>query len=45
MIQDNIIFYQKFNAKRYVKTVKACQLERDLDILPASNMTKIGEAP
>lgn len=42
-IKDNITFGKPYNAKRYAKTIKACQLERDLDILPAGDMTEIGE--
>lgn len=28
---------------RYVNTIIACELERDLEILPAGDMTEIGE--
>lgn len=31
------------NQKKYNQTIKACQLERDLEILPAGDMTEIGE--
>ena len=36
-IQDNILFGQKQDGKRYKQTIRACQLERDLDILPAGD--------
>lgn len=28
---------------RYVNTIRACQLEKDIQILPAGDMTEIGE--
>lgn len=42
-ILDNILFNVPYDAKRYAQTIKACQLERDLEILPAGDMTEIGE--
>ena len=29
--------------RKYIKTIKACQLERDLEILAAGDSTEIGE--
>ena len=42
-IKENILFGRSFDSKRYNATVKACQLTRDLEILPASDDTEIGE--
>jgi ABC-type bacteriocin/lantibiotic exporter with double-glycine peptidase domain len=42
-IRDNILFGTKFDEKRYIETIEACQLARDLKILPASDLTEIGE--
>ena len=37
------MFAQPYDAKRYQQSIKACQLERDLEILPAGDSTEIGE--
>ncbi|TNV86168.1 hypothetical protein FGO68_gene2272 [Halteria grandinella] len=42
-IRDNIVFGQVFEEQRYAETIRICQLERDLEILPAGDMTEIGE--
>lgn len=42
-IRDNILFGNPYDEKRYVETIIACQLVRDLEILPASDLTEIGE--
>jgi len=42
-IRDNISFGLPFDIIKYVNTIKACQLERDLEILPAGDLTEIGE--
>lgn len=42
-IQDNILFNEPYDAHRYAQTIKKCQLERDLEILPAGDSTEIGE--
>ena len=41
-IRDNILFGKEFNEKEYCETITACQLERDLEILGAGDMTEIG---
>jgi ABC-type multidrug transport system fused ATPase/permease subunit len=41
-IKDNIIFGLPFSVVRYKKTLSACSLERDLDILVDGEMTEIG---
>lgn len=42
-IRDNILFAKPLDRARYVNTIVACELERDLEILPAGDMTEIGE--
>ncbi len=42
-IRDNILFGKPLDKARYVNTIIACELERDLEILPAGDMTEIGE--
>ena len=42
-IRYNILFGKPLDRTRYVNTVLACELERDLEILPAGDMTEIGE--
>ncbi len=42
-IRDNICFNKPFDRSKYVNTLIACQLESDLAILPAGDMTEIGE--
>jgi len=42
-IRENILFGKPFIQEKYNDTIKCCQLERDLEILPAGDMTEIGE--
>ncbi|XP_077981900.1 ATP-binding cassette sub-family C member 8-like [Glandiceps talaboti] len=42
-LKDNILFGQPFNQERYKSVLHACSLQPDLDILPAGDMTEIGE--
>jgi len=42
-IRDNILFNKPLDRQRYINTIIACQLESDLGILPAGDMTEIGE--
>ena len=42
-IMENILFNLPYDKQRYEKTIKCCQLERDLEILPAGDQTEIGE--
>ena len=42
-IRDNILFGLPYDAEKYKVTIKICQLRRDLKILPAGDMTEIGE--
>lgn len=42
-IRDNILFDQPIDEERYVKTVMACCLERDFEILKSGDLSEIGE--
>lgn len=42
-VKDNIIFGSPFNKEKYDEVIRVCSLKADLDILPAGDMTEIGE--
>lgn len=42
-IRNNILFGSEFDAVKYQKVIWACALEDDLKLLPAKDMTEIGE--
>ena len=42
-LRDNVLFGGEFNQRQYVETIMACQLEPDLAIMPAGDMSEIGE--
>ncbi|KAG0357497.1 hypothetical protein BGZ54_000320, partial [Gamsiella multidivaricata] len=42
-IKSNILFGSQFNQERYSKVIKACELTRDLSLLPQGDETIIGE--
>ncbi|KAJ3427508.1 multidrug-resistance like protein 1 isoform i [Anaeramoeba flamelloides] len=42
-VKDNILLYNEMNNNRYDKVIKCCALEPDLNILPAGDLTEIGE--
>lgn len=42
-LRDNVLFSQPYRDDKYRKVLKACELERDLEILAAGDMTEIGE--
>ncbi|GAX71609.1 ATP-binding cassette multidrug transporter [Saccharomyces cerevisiae] len=42
-VKNNIIFDNFYNEDRYNKVIDACGLKRDLKILPAGDLTEIGE--
>lgn len=42
-IRDNIVFVEDYNERRYKKVIKACALERDLELLPRGDLTVVGE--
>ncbi|KAJ3094871.1 hypothetical protein HDU97_007515 [Phlyctochytrium planicorne] len=42
-IRENILFGQPLDATRYRRVIKACCLERDLELLEGGDLTEIGE--
>jgi ABC-type multidrug transport system fused ATPase/permease subunit len=42
-VKSNILFGNKFDETTYAKVIKSCALTNDLDILPAGDLTEIGE--
>ena len=42
-LRDNILFESNMDVIKYERTIKACALETDLDILPGRDFTEIGE--
>lgn len=42
-IKDNILFGLPYDEERFKATIRACQLKRDLEILPGGDQTEIGE--
>ena len=42
-IRDNILFGLPLDKAKYVDIIRLCELERDLEILPAGDLTEIGE--
>ena len=42
-LRDNVCFGSEFDKRRYTETVLACQLETDIKMMPAGDMTEIGE--
>ncbi|KAG6840729.1 hypothetical protein H0H93_004538 [Arthromyces matolae] len=42
-IKDNILFGAPFDEDRYNKVLDQCFLTRDLELLPAGDLTEVGE--
>jgi len=42
-VKDNILFGRPFDEKKYREVLRICALEHDLNILPAGELTEIGE--
>ncbi|KAG0022326.1 hypothetical protein BGZ80_000525 [Entomortierella chlamydospora] len=42
-LRENILFGKEFDEERYHRIVYACGLEPDIEMLPAGDMTEIGE--
>ncbi|KAK9321278.1 P-loop containing nucleoside triphosphate hydrolase protein [Lipomyces orientalis] len=42
-LRDNILFGREFDPERYSKIIADCALEHDISVLPAGDMTEIGE--
>ncbi|KAL3215787.1 hypothetical protein MRX96_033406 [Rhipicephalus microplus] len=41
--KENILFGQQYDGRRYHQVIQACALQPDIDLLPARDMTEIGE--
>ena len=41
-VKENILFYSRYNEERYKQVIKYCQLEKDIESLPAGDLTEIG---
>ncbi|CAG5131727.1 unnamed protein product, partial [Candidula unifasciata] len=42
-VRDNILFGKKYKKQRYNQVIQICELQRDLEILEAGDLTEIGE--
>lgn len=42
-LRENILFGSAFNSERYQRVINCCQLAQDLEMLPAGDLTEIGE--
>ncbi|KAL8565198.1 hypothetical protein ACOMHN_003985 [Nucella lapillus] len=42
-VRDNILFHQPYRASRYEAVLSACALTEDLKVLPAGDLTEVGE--
>ncbi|XP_072050893.1 ATP-binding cassette sub-family C member 9-like [Amphiura filiformis] len=42
-LKTNILFGKPYNKSRYKRIIDACALQQDIDILPAGDLTEIGE--
>lgn len=43
VLRSNITFGKRFDERLYKETVRVCELESDLEILPSGDLTEIGE--
>ena len=42
-VRDNILFNSAYDCARYEQVIDSCSLRPDLEILPAGDLTEIGE--
>lgn len=42
-LKENVLFGQPRDTERYKHVISACALDPDIDVLPAGDMTEIGE--
>lgn len=42
-IRDNVLFGKRMDAGRYLRILEACDLTRDMELLPAGDLTEVGE--
>ena len=40
-LKNNILFFKKYDQEKYLKIIKMCQLEKDLELLPYGENTEI----
>lgn len=41
--KENVLFGQPRDTKRYKHVISACALDPDIEVLPAGDLTEIGE--
>ena len=42
-LKENVLFGQPRDTERYKHVISACALDPDIEVLPAGDMTEIGE--
>ena len=42
-VKDNILFGRPYKEKRYIKSIQACDIQNDIEMLPDGNETEVGE--
>ncbi|KAL1426960.1 hypothetical protein MTO96_003259 [Rhipicephalus appendiculatus] len=42
-IRDNVLFGKPMDVGRYLRVLEACDLTRDMELLPAGDLTEVGE--
>lgn len=42
-LRDNILFGNPMDREKYERVIEACALKPDIDMLPAGDLTEIGE--
>ncbi|XP_075724502.1 ATP-binding cassette sub-family C member 2 [Rhipicephalus microplus] len=42
-IRDNVLFGKRMDVGRYLRVLEACDLTRDMELLPAGDLTEVGE--
>ena len=42
-VRQNIVFGSNFDAEKYERVIRACELSQDMQILPNGDLTEIGE--
>ena len=42
-LRENVCFGSEMDERKYVETILACQLETDISLMPAGDLTEIGE--
>ena len=42
-MRDNVCFGSVYDPRKFVETVTACQLDQEIELMPAGDLTEIGE--